>query len=287
MAEDTATPAKTLKAFSIDEKLLDSYEDAIRQSSAEYSRSLFGAIETALSELITGDDGMIEPNAVNGNLLDDFQRKAEQIMRANGLEKQIGDVFDIFNDRLSTMNEFTQAAGFSSATVTDFERFEQITRRMNEFASRVSGGVAPIADEVRNATFAFRNDLGRGNRVRFESLVDTLETKAGILPNYAKTIGNTELMAIDREGRFIQSRQAGINALRYTGVLDNLTRPFCRRMVGEIKNRKQWENMRNDMTSGAVNVARYCGGYNCRHRLILWKPDWESDVDVAEPDRTN
>jgi len=282
---DNPTPLKTLKAFAIDEKLIDSFEAAIKKSSAAHSRALFGSIETALSSLITNADGMINPNMINTNVLDDFQRSAEQILKNSGLDKQVEDVFKIFNDRISSLNDMTQAAGFTSATVTDFERFEQINRSVNAFAQRVTNGAPVIADQVRNATLSFRNDLATGNRVRFETLVDVLTKKAGILPNYAKTIANTELMAIDRKGRFIQSAQSDLNSLRYTGVLDNLTRNFCREHIGVVKQRQEWQAMNNDMTSGAVNVADYCGGYNCRHRLILWRPEWNSDVDVNEPDQ--
>jgi len=48
--------------------------------------------------------------------------------------------------------------------------------------------------------------------------------------------------------------------------LDDKTREFCRKHIGEVKTLEEWDKLDN----GQLNpVSVYCGGYNCRHFLMV------------------
>lgn len=51
----------------------------------------------------------------------------------------------------------------------------------------------------------------------------------------------------------------------YLGPEDSITRPFCKALVGKAISSKDMRRLRN---GHGLPVARYRGGYNCRHSLV-------------------
>jgi hypothetical protein len=111
-----------------------------------------------------------------------------------------------------------------------------------------------------------------GETVTRRQLIDALEAKAGVAPQYAGTIANTELAAIDREIRLVQTQAAGLSLMRYTGPVDRITREFCLENLGRIESLNYWEMLQNPTGPNPASV--YCGGFNCRHRLLPWDMAW-------------
>jgi len=62
-----------------------------------------------------------------------------------------------------------------------------------------------------------------------------------------------------------QAERYGLDNFMYVGPLDSKTRPFCRRLLGEVFSRAEIDKMENGQT---MNVFTTCGGYNCRHKWV-------------------
>lgn len=262
--------------FDIDEKLLDEYESQIKRVTAEYADEVKLALEDALSDLMLDSEGVIKPAGRNHVILEDAERNIQRLLEDAGLNNMTDDILATMDERLSTMNDLVENVGLEAAVISDFEQLPAINDRIKSVASRIANGKDVIADQVRGEIFRFRNDLQKSTKVRFGNVVDVLERKAGILPSYSKTVARTELVAVDRTARNLQADRAGIDRFKYMGVLDGATRPFCRQMRHKIKSREEWRAMQNNV--GPQPVLTYCGGWNCRHRLMMWKKEWSKSA---------
>ena len=65
----------------------------------------------------------------------------------------------------------------------------------------------------------------------------------------------------------------------YVGVTDKNNRTFCRRHVGKVRTKTEWQRLDNGQVG---NAWEYQGGYNCRHMLLLvsegWTPEEEAEA---------
>lgn len=269
----TEQGSRMMEAVNIDEKLLDKLELQLAGNSEAIRQTYANQVEDVFRDLITDSDGYVKPGLQNSELLRTFRDTIEDSFAGTEFEEHVQQQLGVLEERVNTLDDMVKNAGISEAVVGDWNSFEQINDRINEFTSRMANGKGEIAGEIRNAVDRFRTSLDQGNSVRFRNLVDTITTKAGILPNYSKTIANTEMMALDREARFIQAEKAQIKHFKYIGVNDSLTRPWCLDHLNDIKTKKQWEQLTNNV--GPNPPSRYGGGYNCRHRLIMYRPEWD------------
>ncbi len=62
-----------------------------------------------------------------------------------------------------------------------------------------------------------------------------------------------------------KAADAEITTFEYMGPSDALTRPFCRKYVGKVLQKRDIDKLTNDAGQPA---AIYCGGYNCRHQWV-------------------
>lgn len=272
------TPEDLLAAFRKDERLLNALEDAVFDNALQYRRAVEDSMLNALRQLITRQDengrSIVVASAENRVILNRIERQLPEILEGSGLAQASDDIVGIMRDRLNTLDNLVEDAGIPAASGTDFERLPQIQNEIDTFTSKLRNASPEVEDIVRRQINIFRNDIDAQRNMRFTELRNTLINKANILPRYAGTIGNTQLAALDRVGRDLQADRAGIKHLRYSGVLDGLTRPFCRQNLDRVETREVWASMQNNVRPQPV--LKYCGGFNCRHRLILWRPEWES-----------
>jgi len=80
------------------------------------------------------------------------------------------------------------------------------------------------------------------------------------------TEARTKASALSRAATQMSARLAGLTSQLYSGVVDGLTRPFCREVVGFVFTEEQITQLNNNQN---LPVAIYGGGYNCRHG---WAP---------------
>tara|TARA_Y100000310_G_scaffold285284_1_gene308658 strand:+ start:343 stop:969 length:627 start_codon:yes stop_codon:yes gene_type:complete len=87
------------------------------------------------------------------------------------------------------------------------------------------------------------------------------------------TEARTKASALSRAATQMSARLAGLTSQLYSGVVDGLTRPFCREIVGIVFTEEQITQLDNNQN---LPVAIYGGGYNCRHG---WAPISEGMIE--------
>lgn len=263
------------EAFQRDEKRMDRLERAINANSRSYRRSLFNYFDDATSRILTDADGFIIPANTNAQVLDRIFLEADRILAEAGFEDLADGLRQTYLDRLDQLNKLYDEAGLAAATVNDFQAIEAISERINKVANRLAPASDIAANEIKNAVVKARSQLV-SQKIKLTELRKTLQNAGGILPRYAGTVGNTELAGIDSIGRKAQANRIGARDLRYSGVLDGLTRPYCKLQLTspnlQIRSIHAWEAAQNN--TGPNPVIIYRGGYNCRHRLLIWNRDW-------------
>ena len=268
------TGKQAVSEFFKDDKQYEKYENAIRRDSKRYKTAVTRSLESALSGLMLDADGTVRPTSMNRELLAGVASRMEIIYEDAGLESMVGELFDTFEERLDTMNNLMKRLDLDEGVIRDFRSLPEIDKHIRSVAERVGDAMPEVSRAVETKIVEFRNDLSAGSKVKFEALTNTLVSRAGVLPEYSRTIANTELGAIDSIGRDMQADRAGITDLRYSGVLDELARPFCDKWLGEVRSREYWKALQND--TGPQPCLVYRGGYNCRHRLMPWREEWEN-----------
>jgi hypothetical protein len=107
--------------------------------------------------------------------------------------------------------------------------------------------------------------------VRFKDLVGMLRKKLSISVGQATGLADTTLTSYYRT---INSRGPQLEfRYRYFGPLDKKNRPFCREMETKSKagvtwTREEIDKMNNGQTPVGT-VMQLCGGFRCRHVLLL------------------
>jgi len=87
------------------------------------------------------------------------------------------------------------------------------------------------------------------------------------LQRYSKTWITTGLSGIYREANSLLAEDNGITKFQYVGPLDDLTRKFCKKHLGQVKTKKEWDSIPGG--NGQISpVSTYGGGYNCRHSFV-------------------
>jgi hypothetical protein len=95
---------------------------------------------------------------------------------------------------------------------------------------------------------------------------DELSSAIGRTAAQITSLVDTTVMGIDRLASTTQSTEAGFTLFLYDGPVDSLTRPFCMARVGKVMTLEELDSEDNDTGPNPPSV--YCGGYNCRHRLV-------------------
>lgn len=264
------TKRKMEEAFRIDEKLMDGYHNMIVRDSDLFRRSIKRSISAQMKELVMVD-GLVTPDPRNQAALLNLLNEGDSFFDRNGFQKLQDDIYATFNKRLSTANRLMKNAGLSSGAMqVDFAALPVIESQIKRTADKLSMGKAYYASRIQEAILGSR--IFSNSEVGYKELVDVLASRSEALAGYAHTVANTELMALDNTIRALQADQAGILYFRFTGPVDSKTREFCLEWVGRVETLDFWAMLENP--TGPNPVSEYRGGYNCRHRLLPWNPDW-------------
>lgn len=74
-----------------------------------------------------------------------------------------------------------------------------------------------------------------------------------------------------------QAEEAGLNHFKYYGDIISTTRPFCKKLLGQVLSKEEIEEIwANETWAGksAGSPFEVRGGYNCRHNFTPVKPEW-------------
>lgn len=264
---------KIEQAFWTDEELMNLYEQFISTDTGKFDSSVKELIDTITGDLITNDAGKLTLAGDNIVTLDRMEDTIVDYLQSDAAEELADEMYKTIELRLDTVNDLVENAGLGGLAVDRPKELNRVVDAINTIGEKVVAGRDWSVEEFRDLMLQVRGDLQKGDLIDVEVFKDRLKTKGGVLPRYIKTVSDTQLAAVDRIVRREQAKKGDINTMKYLGPMDSVTRPFCRNHVGYIKSIEEWESMSND--TGPNPVIDYCGGWFCRHRLIVYKPEWD------------
>ena len=272
LPDKPVTPQKLISAIARDERNLLRAERAIHANAMAMKEATLQTLNNFLRRIQRDDQGFIVNSPTTQAAFDDFEYFVNTKLAQDLPESFIRQTITIYESRLTAMELFLKDIGYSLDQIknTDLLNYSSLQAKITATAERLAAGSAAQAAAVAKAIVGVREGI---TGVTIGKLAQELISKAGVAPKYAFTIANTELMSLDRAARFQQADQLNFNYMKYVGPDDELTRPFCEDHLNKILPLKEWELMTNEV--GPNPVSEYCGGYNCRHRLIMWSLDWE------------
>lgn len=181
---------------------------------------------------------------------------------ADLLKKNFNAVIDGYEAASAAVGERTletlAAAGIPEAFVT---------QSITSLRLQVDGTLADITTLSREAQAELRTlivDTVRSQVPPGEALQALTDKLNGAAAKVATHV-DTGIAAFDREVVIQSSEAAGVEWFLYDGPLDQLTRPYCDARVGKRFTLASLDAVDND--TGPNPPSRYCGGWNCRHRL--------------------
>lgn len=98
-----------------------------------------------------------------------------------------------------------------------------------------------------------------------DEVLKDIKRIAGSADNHLRTIEQTLRGGISQAQKFADAGSDGNSQWKYVGPSGN-TRPFCRMNLGKIRTLDEWRAMNNGQ---GLPVPEFCGGWRCRHNLIL------------------
>jgi hypothetical protein len=104
-----------------------------------------------------------------------------------------------------------------------------------------------------------------------ENILTGLEDRRGTpMEVHAKTIAHDSLVTTDRTINFKKSEDAGFTKYLYFGSLVQGTRDFCKRFVGQVKTKAEWDavGMMDWVGKKTGDLFTDAGGWNCGHQLV-------------------
>lgn len=116
-------------------------------------------------------------------------------------------------------------------------------------------------------------EVGRGLRsgASLRELSASVERVLRRGQHQAATVGRTARLGANRAAFVERAQKAGAAGLRYAGP--SAGRPFCARHLGNAYTFEEVAALDNGQ---GLDVLRYCGGWNCRHRWEAWYGKVES-----------
>ena len=267
------TQSEALQIYDIDSRKLSRKFGQVLLSRHSARRDIARYIADALSELFS-ENGVIQPNGRNYAILAEIERQLPGIIRQRMGVDMSADVSRILENRLKEYDIVARKFGWNGALLGDnIAQFDAVRQRTAVIAQAFDRGSDRATQRIQDALTGARYSIERGQGLGVNTLRDVLISHGGVAPQYAGTVSNSMMMSIDRSLTKIQCRRAGLEHQRYTGQVDKVTREFCLIWVGQVKPVDFWDMLQNDV--GPQPASEFGGGWNCRHRLLAWNPDWD------------
>lgn len=215
-------------------------------------------LEDILGGLVSGKTSAIESARILGSL----QNRLVDL----GLNNVVGQLQLIYADELKSISdEFAHFGKVRAFTEIDLETINAL---VNFDIERVTGQVQNYVDDVKSVLI--RNVI-TGETPNFTGLRDDLGNK---LVSNLETEINTGLMGFNRSVTVSKAQDLGFDSFEYLGPDDNITRPFCEKLLQKKPSIYTIDEIQNMDNGQDLPVLTYGGGYNCRHQ---WRPVSKSE----------
>lgn len=249
-------------------------------------------LERWLVQQLTDDEGYLLPGALTEDQVNEFETELMEMYSPDRLDDAFAEVVGLVDARLLTADDLMRNLeledGILGNAVFEMDTVqEQIDSIAEGFVrgARGEGDYEGSLQRIKDSMNRYRFDRNKPEFTLRTELMETLERDANVGANHSNSVSKTAMAVIDRELRRVQARDAGIEHGLYSGVHDDLIRPFCDEWLGKVESYAFWDALRNDMPEGLFDfpVSINCGGINCRHRIIPWVLDWsDGDRDLRE-----
>lgn len=264
------------------DSLLYSFESNLREIVMRAQARTLAILQSRLKII----DGVID--ATPGNLMQlratnkIFLRELEDAGYSRLVEAFVGE----FRGTLPYLNETIELLGEQAGQKW---KLDLKAKDQNLLAGVQANTVWAIEDTMGSvAGAAITRGLFGVAGLKFGTLVDTLVEKLETSIARARTIADTSMSTFYRTAtdRAFQTIEKDLPAqelkYRYSGPVDKLERPFCRRLTDADKGYTRPQI--DDMSNGQLpNVFITAGGFNCRHQWILDTRDLEGAPPSRKP----
>lgn len=241
---------------------------------------------------VVNDQGYIIPGSFTDQQLNQLQNDLLETYSEDNVADQIMFTRGLVNERLETIDDLMIRleieSGILGADVFELDIvLDEIDRISDGFVRGAYGDdeeeFKGSVERVRESMERFRLDKDKSEFTLRSEIVDTLQKDANVGVNHANSVAITSMGSIDRKLRRVQSAEAGVDHGLYSGTFDDIIRDFCDKWLGQVEAWDFWDTLTNDMPEGFFDfpVSQYCGGINCRHRIVPWDLSWsdgESDL---------
>lgn len=281
-----------LQIISADERLF--LELLLQQStnSAQERQRIQEIIERYIITALEDENGFLKPGSLTDDIINDLQNDLLGIYSDENIDRLFAESITILDARLLTIDNLMQTLEIENAILgSDVFEFEAIQKQQRKIAEGLVRGAYGEGDytgsieRINNQMNEYRLNRDRDEWAKRQDLMRTLEVEAGAGISHSNSVAISAMATVDRELRRSQAFQAGIEHGLYQGPKDDKTRPFCDEWLGIVKEWEFWDNLSNDMPPGLMDfpASIYCGGINCRHRIIPWLLEWsDGKTDLSE-----
>lgn len=271
---------------------LSDYDDSTLASFVADLRSILTTAQIKMAgdarKALSVTRGRVDSTASNSRFLRsmavEFLRKSKDA----GLGKLMQSFADSFDGALPFMEDVFDVIRSSvkspmpSFRVTNADRIVGQSLKLNTVVS-MDGLISSVA----NAT-AQRALFSVGG-LRFTDLTDLMAKQISTTIPKAQTLAATAQSTFYRtiqanQFKRIQDGMDVVLRYDYSGPKDKLNRPFCREMLEKSKSGKRWteaELRKMDNGSTLSDVWTSCGGWSCRHALIIDVASLEQSLTKA------
>ncbi len=248
-----------------------------RRLAATVAQAQSRMLVTLNERLRLTSEGRVDPTSGNMQVLRSLDDLFQRYMNDAGHQELVTAFVGQFDGQLPFFQEVLEA--MSETMETPLPRISWNARDVKAFSSmQVGAGVnleAIIETAGNNAMrqallsvggLPYRKLVAVLSETLSRSVVESSTIGATAMATYYRTVADRGYQIIEEDLPELEIRYA------YFGPLDNLIRPFCRRLMvrarqGGTWTRQQIAGMNNGNSLG--NVLVNGGGYNCRHQ---WAP---------------
>lgn len=277
------TTAQSIQFIDADQQILNQLIRALFRQKVRHRQATQDILEQIIIGSLADQQGYLRPNALTDEQIGTLESELINLYSAEAVDNNIAEAIGAVNQRLTSIDDIMIALEVDEA-ILGSEVFEMqvVQEAVGDMAEQYAVGAygsdqyEGSVSRIRDSMNRYRLDKSKSEFTLRSELMETLAVDSNAGVNFANSHAVTAMASIDRELKRVQAAQAGIETGLYAGPLDDLTRPFCDEWVGYIMEYEFWDTLSNDMPEGLYDtpVSFYCGGINCRHRIIPYRLSW-------------
>jgi hypothetical protein len=268
------------------DSLLASFEDHLRKMVARAQSNVLAKLTKQLSMT----DGKIDQTPANIKALRNLNNLFMDEMDKEGLDPLMRAFVGEFNGQIHYLDETLQyLSDQMDEPLPGIDLPLKLTAGDAAVLSSLQANtISAIETAIESAAgSAMTRGMFTVGGLEFGQLVKTIGEKFDQSIGQATTVAETAQSvfyrtAADRVFKKVEKDAPGELRYEYSGPRDKLNRLFCAHMMQMDKSyaRAEIDKMNNGQT-GIGTVFLFCGGYRCRHNLILSTRELEASIKAA------